>query len=76
MSGYAIKPLTRPTGLDIAGGYDVQGRNRLGTQLGGAAQSSDGQVNPIDLITAHYLGKRVAQIALKMSNAPITKETP
>ncbi|MFC7421642.1 flavodoxin family protein [Iodobacter arcticus] len=62
-------------GLDIPGGYDEQGRNRLGTQLGIAAQSSDGQVNPIDLMTAHYLGKRVAQIALKMSH-PSSKDTP
>ncbi|MEJ2793487.1 flavodoxin family protein [Iodobacter sp. LRB] len=63
-------------GLDIAGGHDEQGRNRLGTQLGVAAQSNDGQVNAIDLMTAHYLGKRVAQIALKMSNKPIAKDTP
>lgn len=55
-------------GLDIPGGYDSLGRNRLGTQMGITAQSTDGQLSEIDLVTARYLGKRVAQIAKRLSS--------
>ncbi|MEM0912745.1 MAG: flavodoxin family protein [Pseudomonadota bacterium] len=48
-------------GLDIAGGQDTQGRNRLGTQIGLASQTRDTDVPDIDLITAEYLGGRVAR---------------
>ncbi|MCV2360398.1 flavodoxin family protein [Paucibacter sp. TC2R-5] len=56
-------------GLDIPGGYDSLGRNRLGTQMGVTAQSADGQLSEIDLVTARYLGKRVAQIAKRLASA-------
>ena len=50
-------------GLDLAGGYDGEGRNRLGCQLGLSAQSSDGQIHEADHKTAVYLGQRVAKLA-------------
>lgn len=55
-------------GLDLPGGYDPLGRNRFGTQMGVTAQSTDGQLSEIDLITASYLGRRVAQIAKRLSS--------
>jgi NAD(P)H dehydrogenase (quinone) len=50
-------------GLDLAGGYDAEGRNRLGCQLGLSAQSNDGQIHEADHKTAVYLGQRVAKLA-------------
>ena len=50
-------------GVDIPGGFDRQGRNRLGAQGGLVAHSSDGTVNPLDLETASYLGQRVATLS-------------
>jgi NAD(P)H dehydrogenase (quinone) len=47
-------------GLDTAFGYNKLGLNRLGCQLGVVSESSQNQVNPIDLKTAEYLGSRVA----------------
>lgn len=49
-------------GLDIAGGYNSLGLNRLGCQIGAVAHSPEGEVNQSDLDTAKYLGKRVANI--------------
>jgi NAD(P)H dehydrogenase (quinone) len=54
-------------GLDIPGGYDPQGRNRLGAQLGLVSQSTNGFVPDVDLITARYLGARVARKALLLA---------
>jgi NAD(P)H dehydrogenase (quinone) len=54
-------------GIDIPGGYDSQGRNRLGAQLGLVSQSTDALVPEIDLITANYLGARVARKALVLA---------
>lgn len=54
-------------GLDIPGGYDAEGRNRLGTQLGLAAQTEGSNVDAIDLATARYLGRRVASVARRLS---------
>ncbi len=50
-------------GLDLAGGYDAEGRNRLGCQLGLSAHSSDGHIHDADQQTAFYLGQRVAKLA-------------
>jgi len=52
--------------LDIPGGYDAAGRNRLGTQLGLVAQTAGSEVDDIDLATAHYLGRRVASTAKRL----------
>ena len=52
-------------GLDIAGGFDAQGRNRLGSQLGVASCRSAGVSHPNDLATARYLGERVARLCLR-----------
>ena len=52
--------------LDIPGGHDAQGRNRLGTQLGLATQAIDGKLAPEDLLTASHLGRRVASLALRL----------
>ena len=53
--------------LDIPGGCDPEGRNRLGAQSGLIAQSKDNNLNKTDLITARYLGLRVAKLALRHS---------
>lgn len=47
-------------GLDIPGGMDPQGRNRLGSQLGLATYAVDGALDPSDLATARHLGRRLA----------------
>jgi len=49
-------------GLDIAGGYNSLGLNRLGCQIGLVSHNPEGSVHECDLDTAHYLGKRVATI--------------
>lgn len=48
--------------LNIAGGYDALQRNRLGAQSGLIAHSADGTIDETDLLTAYYLGKRVATL--------------
>lgn len=53
-------------GLDLPGGYDVEKRNRLGAQSGLIAHSVDGDVHETDLITAHYLGQRVAGLVQRL----------
>jgi len=55
--------------LDIPGGYDPLGRNRLGTQLGMSAQSTNATLPEIDLLTANHLGKRVGAITVALSKA-------
>lgn len=51
-------------GLDIPGGHDPEGRNRLGAQLGVAAHAiADGAPDPSDLATARHLGRRLALVA-------------
>lgn len=41
-------------GINIPGGYDPEGRNRLGAQLGLVSQSTGTHVPDIDLVTASY----------------------
>lgn len=53
--------------LDIPGNCDAEGRNRLGAQSGLIAHSKDGELNDIDLITASYLGQRIATFAKKFA---------
>lgn len=50
-------------GIDIPGGRDPDGRNRLGAQLGVVSQSNGTLVPEVDLDTARYLGARVARKA-------------
>ena len=50
-------------GLDIPGNDNAVGLNRLGAQSGLVAQSADGLLHETDLLTAHYLGQRVAQLS-------------
>lgn len=50
-------------GLDIPGGEDPGGRNRLGSQLGLATHLVDGVLPQSDLSTAEYLGQRLAKMA-------------
>lgn len=50
-------------GLDIPGGEDLAGRNRLGSQLGLATHLIDGSLPQSDLCTAEYLGQRLAKMA-------------
>lgn len=54
-------------GINIPGGYDPEGRNRLGAQLGLVSQSTGTLVPDIDLITARYFGARVARKALVLA---------
>lgn len=56
-------------GINIPGGYDPEGRNRLGAQLGLVSQSTGTHVSDIDLVTARYLGVRVARKALVLARA-------
>lgn len=53
--------------LDIPGGCDPQGRNRLGAQSGLIAHTKDNTVNEVDLVTAKYLGLRVAKLVRRYS---------
>jgi len=53
--------------LDIPGGYDELNRNRLGTQVGLATASYDGNLVKEDLLTAEHLGRRVALLAAKLA---------
>ena len=53
--------------LDIPGNFDAEQRNRLGAQSGLIAHSMDGNVHEIDLLTAHYLGQRVASLAKRFT---------
>lgn len=53
--------------LDIPGNCDPENRNRLGAQSGLIAHSKDGLLNETDLITANYLGQRVARVAKKFA---------
>lgn len=48
--------------LDLPGSHDPHGRNRLGSQLGLASQPVDGVLPSSDLATAHYLGRRLANV--------------
>ncbi|MFK4506921.1 flavodoxin family protein [Bradyrhizobium daqingense] len=50
-------------GLDIPGGEDSSGRNRLGSQLGLATHLVDRTLPQSDLSTAEYLGERLAKMA-------------
>ncbi|MGY3420664.1 multimeric flavodoxin WrbA [Bradyrhizobium sp. F1.13.4] len=50
-------------GLDIPGGEDPSGRNRLGSQLGLATHLVDSSLPQSDLTTAEYLGQRLAKMA-------------
>ncbi|MBW5439881.1 flavodoxin family protein [Bradyrhizobium canariense] len=50
-------------GLDIPGGEDPSGRNRLGSQLGLATHLVDSVLPQTDLSTAEYLGQRLAKMA-------------
>lgn len=47
--------------LSLPGGYDAQGRNRLGTQWGASAWVEEGKgLDERDLATARHLGERIA----------------
>lgn len=48
--------------LDVPGGYEVGVKNRLGAQGGLIAQTRDAAVHEEDLLTAQYLGDRVARL--------------
>lgn len=54
--------------LDIPGNFDSENRNRLGAQSGLIAHSKDGELHETDLITAHYLGQRIAKITRKFAS--------
>lgn len=53
--------------LDIPGGCDPEQRNRLGAQSGLIAHTDNGVLHEVDLVTAHYLGRRVAELATRFS---------
>lgn len=49
-------------GLDLAGGYNALGLNRLGCQQGVVSHNPEGDIYGGDADTAKYLGRRVALI--------------
>jgi NAD(P)H dehydrogenase (quinone) len=49
--------------LDIPGGLDKQGRNRLGSQYGVAGQTAVEPMPESDLETGRHMGERVAKLA-------------
>ncbi|MCK6262972.1 flavodoxin family protein [Vibrio sp. ZSDE26] len=53
-------------GLDKITNTGIQGLNRLGTQTGIVSQGIDGSVHPSDVATAEYLGRRVAELVLRL----------
>jgi NAD(P)H dehydrogenase (quinone) len=55
--------------LDLPGGEDPSGRNRLGTQVGVASQATSQEVPASDLLTAGHLGRRVALLIAKLAGA-------
>lgn len=55
-------------GLDIPGNYDAHGRNRLGAQSGLIAHTTDDELDAADVLTANYLGQRVAHWAKNLGN--------
>jgi multimeric flavodoxin WrbA len=54
-------------GIDLPGGFDAAGRNRMGAQSGLIAHAPAGAVCAADIATAHYLGSRVARYALRLA---------
>ncbi len=54
--------------LDMPGGYDPLGRNRLGAQSGLIAHTTDSNIDSKDRETAKYLGERVARLAIVLGN--------
>ncbi|MHA7817854.1 MAG: flavodoxin family protein [Pseudohaliea sp.] len=50
-------------GIDLPGGFDAAGRNRMGAQSGLIAHAPAGVIEGVDLETARYLGSRVASVA-------------
>ncbi|WP_261845001.1 flavodoxin family protein [Aliamphritea ceti] len=50
------------------GDTETLGINRLGCQAGVVAQSADGTVDPRDLATAAYLGKRITEQLMRFKN--------
>lgn len=54
------------SGLDVPGGMDPEGRNRLGSGLGVAAHAVDGALHASDLATARHLGRRLARLARRL----------
>lgn len=53
-------------GLDIPGGFDPQGRNPSGSQLGLACHCLTPEPGPANLSTAEYLGARVALMSSQL----------
>jgi multimeric flavodoxin WrbA len=60
-------------GLDLPGGFDPQGRNRMGAQSGLIAHAPGGIVDARDVETARYLGARVADYAARLTGARPTE---
>ena len=53
--------------LDIPGGCDPAGRNRLGTQVGLATQGPSATLAEEDILTTMHLGRRVASLTLRLA---------
>ena len=59
--------------LDIPGGQDRDGRNRLGNQLGLVSQLENGALPESDLTTARYLGARLASVAGRLADSMVRR---
>lgn len=55
-------------GLDLPGNSGAKGLNRLGAQSGVIAQSVDAGLCDSDLLTARYLGLRVARLSITFTS--------
>jgi multimeric flavodoxin WrbA len=53
-------------GIDLPGGFDPHGRNRMGAQSGLVAHAPDGILDSADVATARYLGARVASYTRRL----------
>lgn len=56
-------------GLDIPGGFDEQGRNSLGAQLGLTTHCLSPEPSSSDIETAEYLGARLARISKRLARS-------
>ena len=61
--------------LDVACGHHPDGLNRLGSHLGLTSQPDGTDVHALDLDTARYFGRQLAETAHRFSVAPVRQPT-
>ncbi len=53
--------------LDLPAGYGAHGLNAMGAQMGVVAEAADGVMTRGEIETAAYLGRRIADLAIRLS---------